>query len=48
MPLFQRRRGPEPAPVMTNGSPREPQRAGESAYFDLKSRIHRQLSSASI
>ena len=43
MALFQRRRGPEPAPVMTNGSPREAQRAGESAYFELKSRIHRQL-----
>src|SRR5882724_10268804 len=43
MALFQRRRGSEPAPVMTNGSTREPQRAGESAYFDLKSRIHRQL-----
>src|SRR5512132_2494569 len=43
MALFQRRRGPEPAPVMTNGSTREPQRAGESAYFELKTRIHRQL-----
>src|SRR6188474_2192239 len=43
MALFQRRRGPEPAPVMTNGSPREAQRAGESAYFELKTRIHRQL-----
>ena len=43
MALFQRRRGPEPAPVTTNGSMREPQRAGESAYFELKTRIHRQL-----
>ena len=43
MALFQRRRGPEPAPVTTNGSTREPQRAGESAYFELKTRIHRQL-----
>jgi len=44
MALFQRRQGTEPAPVMTNGAaPREPKRAGESAYFELKTRIHRQL-----
>src|SRR4029453_16269351 len=43
MALFQKRRGPEPAPVTTNGATREPQRAGESAYFELKTRIHRQL-----
>ncbi len=43
MALFQRRRGSEPAPVTTNGATREPQRANESAYFDLKTRIHRQL-----
>src|SRR5215470_16533644 len=44
MALFQRRQGPEPAPAVTNGTaPREPKRAGESAYFELKSRIHRQL-----
>src|SRR5262245_17974321 len=45
MALFQRRQGSEPAPmVTTNGAaPREPKRAHESAYFELKSRIHRQL-----
>src|SRR4030095_4252944 len=43
MALFQKRRGPEPTPVTTNGATREPQRAGESAYFELKTRIHRQL-----
>jgi pilus assembly protein CpaF len=44
MALFQRRQGTEPAPVVTNGAaPREPKRAGESAYFELKTRIHRQL-----
>src|SRR4029453_12085789 len=43
MALFQRRQSLEPAPVTTNGSVREPQRAGESAYFELKTRIHRQL-----
>jgi pilus assembly protein CpaF len=46
MALFQRRQGPEPAPVVatTNGAaPRDPKRAGESAYFELKTRIHRQL-----
>src|SRR5215813_12083088 len=44
MAIFQRRQGPEPAPVATNGTAvREPKRAGESAYFELKTRIHRQL-----
>ena len=43
MALFQRRSGPEPAPPVTTGAVREPQRAGESAYFELKTRIHRQL-----
>src|SRR4030095_3929266 len=43
MALFQRRQSLEPAPVTTNGSVREPQRAGEAAYFELKTRIHRQL-----
>src|SRR5262245_45305319 len=45
MALFQRRQGSEPAPmVTTNGAaPREPKRAHESAYFELKTRIHRQL-----
>ena len=45
MALFQRRRGPEPAPATptTNGAAARAPARRRAAYFELKTRIHRQL-----